>query len=87
MGAAPTGALRAEARADLARLRARYPAQFRADRAARARFVLALGALIGVPGSACAHWMAATRAISRGKRETVIPMVNLRPGLLKGSAV
>lgn len=53
MSAARTGALRAAARADLARLRARYPAQFRADRAARARVVLALGALAGLTALAC----------------------------------
>jgi phosphonate transport system permease protein len=48
-----TGALRAAARADLARLRARYPAQFRADRAARARLVVGLGVLVGLTALAC----------------------------------
>jgi phosphonate transport system permease protein len=53
MSATRTGALQAAARADLARLRARYPAQFRADRPARARRVLALGALTALTALAC----------------------------------
>jgi phosphonate transport system permease protein len=41
-------ALRAEARAELARLRARYPAQFRTDWPARARLAGLLAVLCGV---------------------------------------
>ena len=53
MSAARTGALRAEARDNLARLRGRYPAQFRADWSARGRYILALGVLIGLAALAC----------------------------------
>ncbi|MCJ2087761.1 phosphonate ABC transporter, permease protein PhnE [Methylobacterium sp. E-005] len=41
-------ALRAAAQADLDRLRARYPAQFRTDWAARARLAAGLGLLVGL---------------------------------------
>ena len=47
-------ALRAAARADLDRLRARYPAQFRTDRAARARIAGLLALLVGL--AALAYW-------------------------------
>ena len=50
MSAARSETLRAEARADLARLRARYPAQFRTDRAARLRVVVIVCAVIGLAG-------------------------------------
>ncbi|MCJ2064479.1 phosphonate ABC transporter, permease protein PhnE [Methylobacterium sp. J-088] len=53
MSAARTGNLRAEAQDNLARLRGRYPAQFRVDWAARARFGLGLGVLIGLAALAC----------------------------------
>ena len=47
-------ALRAEARAELARLRARYPAQFRADWPARARLAGLLAVLCGL--AAFGYW-------------------------------
>ncbi|MDP4004535.1 phosphonate ABC transporter, permease protein PhnE [Methylobacterium sp. NEAU K] len=50
MNAARPEALRAAARADLPRLRARYPAQFRTDRVARARTLAVLGLLAGLAG-------------------------------------
>ncbi|MCJ2123823.1 phosphonate ABC transporter, permease protein PhnE [Methylobacterium sp. J-077] len=46
--------LRATARADLVRLRARYPAQFRVDWAARARLAGTIGLLLGI--SAFGYW-------------------------------
>ena len=50
MSKARSETLRAEARAELARLRARYPAQFRTDWPARLRAALLLGGLIGLAG-------------------------------------
>ena len=50
MSRAGTETLRAAARADLARLRARYPAQFRTDRAARLRRLAVLAGLAGLAG-------------------------------------
>jgi len=47
-------ALRAAARADLDRLRARYPAQFRTDWTARVRLAAGLGLLVGL--AALGYW-------------------------------